>query len=795
MSRRSRRKKSEWVRTFDVSVHQSEGDDDVGRQQQYLLFDVTSVLYAAGFPEAATKITVIKRYNDLRKLHASLSAAHKALYLKGEFPILPKEDSGGGGWKKGLGIKKKPKITSPAEVETKRKACLQMLEFAASYPPLFDSQALVDFFSSSFDPKTQSPTSPASSSEPVSSQVAELQSQGNVMDASALALTLCEDKTPSLSPTPARMTPAMTPTPTTTTPDEEMTVLPDYLSWAAEDVSKAMQLELEERYDESVACYRDAIGTLLSSVQQDRCLKRQASVKRRIAQYIEKAESLVNKGTKAASKSPCKRTPHLDLFGDIDDLAKYKVIGVLSNKVLLARDFKANDTMVVIKVLQKSSAPTKSKKRSLLPISIPFMVKLRCYYETQDCLALVLEHIPGGPIYELLSNVFMIREEHVSDPPEVDQEMSRPSSLSVIKPSPSFLDIQSRDKSCDTGEDASHQHEVPALIVEAQERRQREGSVESSEDLSFVHKISDERLLCVDKEGIEKIQIDADEEDAEEDEFDFADDFPDEQAIEASEDNLVSASQRLLSSVNAKLLDGADNADRAAALLSHLDRLEARLNSRLDSRPRTPASPFRIKSQNVQSENNLRSLQLFSGYTFSASELPPASALKKWSSQLFRALFALHARGFVIGDLGPQNLLLDSRNGDLRLTYVCEWTSVERRNWEIGRSCDLYTAPEVASAVANGEEDALLPVSDFWSAGVILYELSTGRLLTDVHPSGLLMHTPLEFPTKVEDPDLASLVRDLLRPRPELRLGAGSCGTDDIRCHPYFRDVDWEDPV
>ena len=54
-----------------------------------------------------------------------------------------------------------------------------------------------------------------------------------------------------------------------------------------------MQYEIEENYEESVSCYRNAVGTMLQSVQKDRCLKRQASVKRRISQYIGKAEALI----------------------------------------------------------------------------------------------------------------------------------------------------------------------------------------------------------------------------------------------------------------------------------------------------------------------------------------------------------------------------------------------------------------------------------------------------------------------------------------------------------------------
>ena len=69
--------------------------------------------------------------------------------------------------------------------------------------------------------------------------------------------------------------------------------MPEYLSQAAEDIGRAIHFESEENYGEAVDSYRNAVGTLLTSVQCDPCLKRQASVKRRIAQYIEKAETLM----------------------------------------------------------------------------------------------------------------------------------------------------------------------------------------------------------------------------------------------------------------------------------------------------------------------------------------------------------------------------------------------------------------------------------------------------------------------------------------------------------------------
>jgi len=68
--------------------------------------------------------------------------------------------------------------------------------------------------------------------------------------------------------------------------------IPAYIAEAAELISSALSFEAEERLEESVAAYREAIGKLLSEVQGDPDVTRQAQVKRRIAQYISKAEQI-----------------------------------------------------------------------------------------------------------------------------------------------------------------------------------------------------------------------------------------------------------------------------------------------------------------------------------------------------------------------------------------------------------------------------------------------------------------------------------------------------------------------
>ena len=69
-------------------------------------------------------------------------------------------------------------------------------------------------------------------------------------------------------------------------------IVPEYIKSAAEHVSSALKFEAEDDIEQSLSSYRAAIGGLLTHVQTDPDSARQAQVKRRIAQYISKAEQL-----------------------------------------------------------------------------------------------------------------------------------------------------------------------------------------------------------------------------------------------------------------------------------------------------------------------------------------------------------------------------------------------------------------------------------------------------------------------------------------------------------------------
>ena len=723
-------KSQNWVRKFEISNPRK-------HPKGHMIYDVTSVLYPEGFPEVATNLKVTKRYSQFLQLHKMMFNLHRGLYLKGTFPVLPKNK------------KLFAKADDPEMISERMEKCLVFLQFLAEFPPLFNSQAFSDFFIGDM-----SDSSDESSSE--ASNVIALQESGNVMDASMLSAHLKPDTTPSLRPD------------TPTTPEEEMRNLPDYLSEAAEDVSRAIQYELEEQFEESIDCYRNAIGTLLSSVQQDKCLKRQASVKRRIAQYISKAEDLVQLKNKSGIKKSTSH-PHLTFFGDITDLKKYKVLDVVSQKVLIAKDFRT-DQKVIIKVVHKSPQVFKSNRRSLLPVGLEFMVKLFCYFETEDSLFLVLEYLPRGQMYSVISKIFLLNnetneEQNKSGSPDKEAMSLSPetsefnANTSIIKPSPSFIANKSERTS---------QNNLSTFEI--------------------VHKGDDdtENIYCVSNDCIEKVDVESisQPDEYEDEEFDFMDDCVDEEAVEVKEnmdqpsDVLLRDSKALLNVIDSKL-----GTDMPEQVLDKLQQIENTIFSQMREAnldgSRSPVSPFIPNTSGQTSKSSSpEKTSLIEGYGFRDGEQLPVDAIRMWSYQLFKTLFSLHENGILVKDLNPRNLLLDDQC-NLKLSYQFDWVSVDHVPDKQAEQC-FYTAPEVSSVLP------LTPACDFWSAGVIIYELATGKVFVDNYPSGLRMHTPVEFPETIH-PDLMSLLSMLLKPIPDMRIASSK----NIQQHPFFKHLTW----
>ena len=149
------------------------------------------------------------------------------------------------------------------------------------------------------------------------------------------------------------------------------------------------------------------------------------------------------------------KIPHLELFGkSMLELRRYKVKKILSRQVLLVAvqhhyqsslsvhqrrklelpASEPNGQELVIKTMQKSSCVFRNEedgfsKTSILPINVSYMTKLVRYYENDDFLHLVLEHIPGGELYKVIDHYFQKRSHPLQTSDKYDQMQESSSSI------------------------------------------------------------------------------------------------------------------------------------------------------------------------------------------------------------------------------------------------------------------------------------------------------------------------------------------------------------------------------
>jgi len=103
----------------------------------------------------------------------------------------------------------------------------------------------------------------------------------------------------------------------------------------------------------------------------------------------------------------------------------------------------------------------------------------------------------------------------------------------------------------------------------------------------------------------------------------------------------------------------------------------------------------------------------------------------------------------------------------------------------------------MAPEVIKGEE--CKTTVDWWSMGVILYELLCGfPPFMDDSPKKVfdkIVNKKIEWPKIAEAPDCLSpnaydLINKLLAIDPNRRLG--KFGVEEIKRHPFFKGIDWD---
>ncbi|XP_034017523.1 cGMP-dependent protein kinase 1 [Thalassophryne amazonica] len=148
----------------------------------------------------------------------------------------------------------------------------------------------------------------------------------------------------------------------------------------------------------------------------------------------------------------------------------------------------------------------------------------------------------------------------------------------------------------------------------------------------------------------------------------------------------------------------------------------------------------------------------------------------------------LHKKNIMYRDLKPENLMLDGK-GYIKLVdfgFAKELIRSQKTYSFVGTP--EYMAPEIIKQ--QGHDFAV----DFWSLGILIYELLAGSPpFSSSDPQKIypkILDGVIKYPPYMSEA-AKSIISKLCRPRPGQRLGNTKNGIKDIRHHRWFSTMNW----
>ncbi|KAI8614387.1 kinase-like domain-containing protein [Chytriomyces sp. MP71] len=164
---------------------------------------------------------------------------------------------------------------------------------------------------------------------------------------------------------------------------------------------------------------------------------------------------------------------------------------------------------------------------------------------------------------------------------------------------------------------------------------------------------------------------------------------------------------------------------------------------------------------------------------------------KYYACEVLLALEYFHKNNITYRDLKLDNILL-TLEGHIKIADygLCKENMVYGATTSTFCGTPEFMAPEIL------KEKPYTRAVDWWALGVLIYEMILGQ--SPFPGDGedqifdAILHDDVLFPGNMNK-DAVDLLKKLLTKEPLARLGAGLKDAVEIKSHPYFKDVNWDD--
>ncbi|NXV21202.1 CTRO kinase, partial [Cepphus grylle] len=170
------------------------------------------------------------------------------------------------------------------------------------------------------------------------------------------------------------------------------------------------------------------------------------------------------------------------------------------------------------------------------------------------------------------------------------------------------------------------------------------------------------------------------------------------------------------------------------------------------------------------------------------------SMVQFYLAELILAIHSIHQMGYVHRDIKPENVLID-RTGHIKLVdfgSAAKMTVNKTVNAKLPVGTPDYMAPEMLTGLNGDGKASYGPECDWWSLGIIAYEMIYGRSPFAEGTSAKTFNNIMNFQRFLKFPEDVKVSSEFLDLIQSLLCGQKErLGYEGLCCHPFFSKIDW----